>query len=653
MKTKGWGFDKKDIDQGVRPQDDFYQYAGGSWLKRNPVPKSESRWGTFTRLRKEVDENVHKLVEGLGEKKKYPVGSDEQLIRDLYLSGMDMEARAKAGLQALTPYFDRIDAIQTVEDLVWVIAHLHRVGVGVIWGSGVDLDSKNSEKYALHLAQDGLGMPEREYYLNKDAESVRVREAYKEHIVKLFKLLKDKNIEKKRDIIISIERQIAEISMTKEDRRDVHKTYNKKTVSELQKLSPSIDWNLYLKVIGASKASYVIVMHTSFFRALSPLLSKISIEEWKVYLRFHVLNDFAGYLSVPFVKENFHFYGTVMYGMTKMKPLWRRTLSVVTSCLGEPLGKIYVRHYFSEAAKKKMKELVNDLFVAYKERINSLTWMSTTTKKKAQKKLKAMNPKIGYPDKWRSYKGLRMDKRDFLGNVIRAVEHEHDRQIHRIKKSVDRKEWFAYPQEVNAYFAPNLNDLVFPAGILQPPFFSIDADDAVNYGCIGAVIGHEITHGFDDQGSNYDEKGNIKSWWTKEDRKRFMRKARIVEKQFDEYTVADGVKVNGKLTLGENIADFGGLAIAYDAYLLRLQKTGRVIVDGFTPEQRFFLAFNTFEKENVRPEFQKTAARTDVHSPGKYRINGSLANLDPFYEAFGVTKGDKMYRPKNIRTTVW
>jgi putative endopeptidase len=383
------------------------------------------------------------------------------------------------------------------------------------------------------------------------------------------------------------------------------------------------------------------------------LINAVPIPDWKIYFEWQLVNDFAGALSPAFVAKSFSFYGTVLTGTKVMKPLWRRTLGTVNGNLGELLGKIYVKHYFTPEAKRKMHVLVDDLFTAYEARLKNLDWMTPTTKKKALRKLHALTRKVGYPDKWKSYKGLVIKADDYAGNVIRTGEFEHRRQMKKLGRPIDRTEWFMYPQTVNAYFSPNMNDIVFPAAILQPPFFSLTADDGVNYGSIGSVIGHEITHGFDDQGSKFDHKGNLKSWWSKADRKRFMKKANIVVKQYNAYKVADGVPVNGKLTLGENIADLGGLSIALDAYKIALKRSGRKNIEGFTPEQRFIFGFSLFERETTRPEFQKTQVLTDPHSPSIFRVNGPLSNLKEFYDAFGVKKRDKLYRNAKQRTTVW
>lgn len=655
MKKNGWGFDTKDIDTKVRPQDDFYHYANGEWMKKNRIPAHESRWGSFLILRYDTEKKLRTLVTKVQKMKRLEAGSPEQMVRDLYLSALDMKTRNALGLKPLEVWLSRIDKIQDLSSLIATLAHLEKIGGGGAWGLGIDQDMKDSEKYVVYLHQSGLGMPDRDYYLKDDVESVRVRSAYEKHLEAMFKLMGKSAVEasKSREIVMRLETAIANISMTKEDLRDVDKTYHKMTMPALARLAPQIDWNAYLKIVGTGPLREIIVMQPEFLKAAAALLAKESIEEWKVYLTWHLVGGAASLLSAKFEKQNFAFYGTVLSGVKEMKPLWRRALGAVNGSVGELLGKLYVQEYFSPEAKKKIVTVVEDLFEAYEVRIKNLDWMSPATKKKALKKLGEMNRKLGYPDKWRSYKGLVIRPDDYFGNMVRTALFEHARAMRRLKKPVDRKEWFMTPQTVNAYCSFGLNDVVFPAAILQPPFFSLVADDAVNYGGIGSVIGHEITHGFDDQGAKFDGKGNRKTWWTKEDQARFDKKAKVLVKQFNEYTVSDGLSVNGQLTLGENIADLGGASIAFDAYQLRLIKTGKKDIDGLTPEQRFFLAFALFERENRRPEAEKTQVLTDPHSPGLFRINGPASNLPEFYEAFDVKKGDALYRAPKDRAKIW
>lgn len=650
-----WGFDVAELEPSIRPQDDFFAHVNKRWMEQNPIPDNEARWGSFIKLRFDSDKKLKAILTELEHTRSLPVNSPERLIRDFYRSGMDMKRRNELGIRPLTDLRKTIAGISTKRDLLRTVADLHRIGVDVLFGFALDQDAKKSTRYVLHFHPDGIGMPDRDYYLKDDPESVRVREAYVAHVKALYTLMGRTAEEavQHAETLLAIETKMAKAMMRKEDARDMDKTYHKYALKELMRSAPHIDWVFYLARLGAKDVKDIIVTQPKYLTAIDALYESVSIADWKVYLEWHLVNYYAAGLSDKFIKQFYSFYGTTLMGTKVLKPLWRRVLGVVNGQVGELLGRIYVQKYFTKEAKKKMNELVDDLFTAYEARLKSLTWMSEPTKKKALQKLRALNRKIGYPDKWKSYRGLQIDAKDYVGNIMRANEFEHKRTMKKLRGPVDRDEWFMYPQTVNAYFSGSLNDIVFPAAILQPPFFSLHADDAVNYGCIGAVIGHEITHGFDDQGSKMDHKGNLVSWWTKEDRKRFEARAKKVEKQFNQYEVADGLKVNGKLTLGENIADLGGLSIALDAYQLALKRTGRTEIDGLTPEQRFFIAFAVFERENVRPEFEKMQVLNDPHSPGKFRINGPVSNHDAFYEAFGVTSSDKLYRPKKEREMVW
>jgi len=656
MKTSGAlkGFDIKNINKTVRPQDDFYLYANGGWLKKNRIPADESRWGSFIILRYEAEHNLKNIVDELL-KKRSKNGTEEQLVGDLYRSGMDMATRNKHGVKPLEQYRKEITAVSNTKELLTLIARFHKLGIAVPWGTIIDQDSKNSSRYALHIYQSGIGLPDRDYYLKDDGEFVRVRKAYVDHIICIFRLLGYSVTEsfKKTETVMKVETLLAKASMDKVMARDADKIYNKRTLAELQKQVPQVAWRAHFKGAGIPNVPYVIAMQPEFLKAAGKLLTTLPLEEWKVYLEWHLADDASGFLSEDFVKANFKF-SQVLSGNKKMKPLWRRTLGVVNGSLGEALGKVYVSKYFDQAKKRKMDTLVSDLFVVYAERIKNLDWMSAPTKKKALAKLKTMQRKIGYPRVWKGYKGLVIKPEDYFGNILRVTEYERLREMKKlVRKGIDRDEWFMYPQTVNAYFHPTMNEIVFPAAILQPPFFNFEADDAFNYGGIGAVIGHEITHGFDDQGAKFDEKGNLKMWWTSADKKKFEQKGRVVVKQYDSFTVADGVHVNGGLTLGENIADLGGLVIGYEAYQRHLKKTGRKDIAGLTPEQRFFLGFAQAEQELNRPEAIKTRTLTDPHSPPECRINGPLAHFTPFYEAYGVKKGDKLYREQKARAHIW
>jgi len=653
IKKKGWGFDTRDIDTKVRPQDDFFHYASGNWMKKNPIPKTESRWGSFTELRHTTDKQLNTLLKKVVDKKRATAESPEQMIRDLYRSGMDLKTRRSLGLAPLQPLLKRIEAMKSPQDVVRTSAHLERIGSGGIWGAGIDQDMKNSEKYIIYLGQGGLGMPDRDYYLKDDKESKRVRAAYEKHLVRLLEIAgRRKEARQEAEVVLEIETALAKVSMKKEDLRDVDKTYHKKSLAQLSKLAPHIDWQEYFKILG-TKPREVVVMQPEFFSAAARLLETFPLDAWKVYLRTHVIGGFASFLTPELEAENFSFYATTLTGTKHQKPLWRRILRAVNGSLDELLGELYVQAHFPPEAKHKVVVIVADLFRAYEARIKNLDWMSPATKQKAVRKLRMMTRKLGYPDKWKKYTGLVIRADDYAGNIMRTCEYEHRRATKRLMKPVDRKEWFMSPQTVNAYCSFGMNDIVFPAAILQHPFFNVSSDDALNYGAIGSVIGHEITHGFDDQGCKFDGKGNRKTWWTPTDSKRFTAKSKRLVREFNGYEVESGLTVNGQLTLGENIADLGGLSIAFDAYQLRLKETGRTDINGYTPEQRFFLGYAATEREQERPEFRKTQVLTDPHSPSRFRVNGPLSNLPEFYSAFGVKKGDKLYRSPADRAKIW
>lgn len=650
-----WGFNTKDIDHTVRPQDDFYRYANGSWLSKTKIPADEARWGSFNTLRFDTEQHLKTIMERLLKRARHPKGSPEQLVADYYRAASNMPLRNRLGMKPLAGLLAKIDAIKTKEEFLECLAYFHVLGISGFWGMVVDQDSKDSTRYILHLWQGGLGLPEREYYLSDKPEQKRVRDAYLVHIEKLMRLAGATPAEAAatRNTVLRIETKLAEASMKKEDARDSEKTYHKKTVTQLQRLSPAIHWKKYLPQIDASAATSVIVGQPDFFAAVSALIEAEPLEELTTYLRWHLISDCSGLLSEKFLKESFHFYATVLSGVKKMKPLWRRALGATGGALGYALGRLYVEQYFPASSKRAVDALVSDLFEAYAARIKKLDWMSSTTKKKALLKLRAMNRKIGYPRVWKSYKGLIVEADDYFGNSLRSSAYEHRRNMGKLGKPIDREEWHMSPQTVNAYFSPNLNDIVFPAAILQWPFFDPKADMAVNYAGIGSVIGHEITHGFDDQGAKFDAKGNLKKWWTAADEKKFIAKTKPFIAQANKESVAPGVMLNGQLTLGENMADMGGLAIAYDAYQQHLQKAGRRMIAGLTPEQRFFLGFAQMEREVARPETLKMRALTDPHAAAFWRINGPLSNFEPFYEAFGLKKGDKLYREKKDRAEIW
>ncbi len=653
MPKTHWGFDIKNIDRSVRPQDDFYHYANGGWHKRTKIPAEESRWGSFVTLRYTTEQQLRELLRTLMRKSSSAQRGDTKLVADAHTSAADLKRRNALGIQPLAPLRRQIYGIESLEDMLKVVADFHSRGIPSLWGAFVDQDSKNSTRYMLHLWQGGLSLPDRDYYLLDKDEQKRVRDAYQLHIARILKLAKfsSAQVAHTKEVVMRIETALAREFMKKEDTRDPEKIYHKVSVAQLSKIAPAVPWKEYFKKTGVSTKEF-IVGQPKFFAALSHMLTTTSIEDWKTYMEWHLINGSASALSDAFVKANFEFY-KVLTGQKKLKQPWRRALGAVSGMVGESLGKLYVAKHFPESSKRTMDTLVSDLFEVFAGRIKELDWMSDPTKKKALIKLRAMKRKIGYPSKWKGYKGLQINSKDFFGTLLRVGEYEHKRDMKKLHGPIDRTEWFMYPQTVNAYFAPNLNEIVFPAAILQWPFFDPSVDMAVNYAGIGAVIGHEITHGFDDQGAKFDANGNLKGWWTSADKKRFEKKSKVFVSQANKVEVEKGVFINGQLTLGENMADMGGVVIAYEAYQKHLAKHGRETVAGLSPEERFFLGYAQMEQEAARPEFRKLAALTDPHADHIWRINGPLSNFEPFYKTFGLKKGDKLYRDKNSRANVW
>ena len=648
------GINPKDFNKKMKPTDDFFEFVSGGWIKTNPVPPSENRWGSFYELGDKNIKNLHALIRRMVKTRHRP-GSNIQKVSDFFAAAMNTASINREGITGLSHELEKIEGIKTIEDLVKTVAHLHRIGSAPLWYPSVEPDDKKSTRTIFRLYQAGLGLPDRDYYIRTDAKSAEIRIHYLIHIEKIFILNGSKVQEAKAAArkVLEIETRLARASMTAVQRRDVHKTYNKFTLNDLKKKTPHITWDVYLAGIGIGNFHELIVSQPNFIKEVDLMLRSLDIKDWKIYLTWHVVSSFSSHLGSRFEKETFNFYGRVLNGMKKIKPRWKRAVSMVDGALGEPLGRLYVEQYFSKRAKKKMNELVNNVTAAYRERIKNLEWMSILTKKKALIKLNAIVRKIGYPDKWRNYAKLAITRQSHLQNVINAEIFEFKRTMAKLGKAVDRTEWFMSPPTVNAYYSVNINEIVFPAGILQPPYFSEHFDDALNYGAIGAVIGHELTHGFDDQGSHFDEKGSMRNWWTKQDRKKFEKKSDVIIKQFNAYTAVDNLHVNGKLTLGENIADLGGLAIAYDALKMALKNKKIKLIDGFTPEQRFFIGFAIGERGVYRLEALRQRVLADPHSPPKFRVNGSVSNLMEFYEAFGVKKGDALYRSEGKRAKIW
>jgi putative endopeptidase len=645
----------KDMDTTVQPGTDFYKYANGGWMKNNPIPADYSRFGQFDILQEQNNKMVKELVTDIASKEN-KTGSDGQLISDFYNSGMDSATIEKLGLQPLLPELKKIDDLKSLSDVQNEVAYLHTVGINPLFDIYGEQDSKNSKMFITHLDQGGLGLADRDYYFDNSPRGKEIRSEYLKHITKMFELSgADKaGNGKSAQTVIDIETKLAKVSITRLEKRNPNNVYHKMSLKELETLSPEFKWDAYFKNVGLPVPGDINAMEPTFFAGISTLFKEVPLNDWKVYLKWNLINETANYLPSAFVNQNFEFYGKVLSGTQKIKPRWKRVLSTTNEALGMALGKIYSEKYFPPQAKERMIKLVQNLRLSLGDRIKQLQWMGDSTKKKALEKLQAINVKIGYPDEWRNYTGLVIKPKSYLDNALNSNKFNFEFMLSKLNKPVNPKDWQMTPQTVNAYYNPTMNEICFPAGILQPPFFYKDADDAVNYGGIGVVIGHEITHGFDDEGRLYDKVGNLNEWWTKEDETKFNEKSKILADQFSSFVVLDTLHANGKLTLGENLADLGGLNISYYALQKELKDSpapGKI--DGFTPEQRFFLAFAHLWAQNIRDQEIQRRTKEDVHSLGNYRVNGPLPNLPEFYAAFGIKPGDKMYKTEKYRAVIW
>ncbi len=650
---QGVGINLANIDQSVSPCEDFYHYANGSWLKNNPVPAAETRWGAFNEL---ADRNIavekRILVKAAADRSAKP-GSNEQKVGDFYAAAMDSVAIEKAGLTYLQPRLTQIAGLKSLAAIQQYLADPKSFSVGW-YGLGVGQDGKNSTQYAVQLRQGGLGLGDRDYYLKDDGRSKTIRAAYKAYMVSIFQLLGDAPslAATNADAVLALETKLAQASRSRVDLRDRLKNYNKVPVAQAAKDYPNLNLPLRLKDAGLSSAQDVIIGQPEFLAAANELLASTPIADQQQYLRWNLVSDVTPALPKAYGDAAFKFT-QVLTGAKQQQPRWKRSLRATDGALGEAFGQLYVDEAFSPAAKAKAKEMVENLRRAYAERIMATDWMSADTKKEALQKLNAFAVKIGYPDKWKDYSKLKITRQSALQNLFATAEWRKEDNLRKFGKPIDRTEWGMTPPTVNAYYNSSMNEIVFPAGILQPPFYDPKADDAVNYGGIGAVIGHEMTHGFDDQGRRSDAKGNLRDWWTKEDNDKFNAKAAMVGKQYDAFSPLDSVHVNGKLTMGENLADIGGLTIAYQAFQKTAEAKANKKIDGFTPNQRFFLGFAQIWRANQRPEALRQQIQTDPHSPGQYRTNGPLMNMPEFYEAFGCKDGNKMVRATADRSRIW
>jgi predicted metalloendopeptidase len=645
--------DPGNFDPAVKPQNDFYQFASGGWVKANPVPSAYSAWGAFN----EVDEHnkiaLHRILEKAA--KAEARSQIEQQVGDFYASGMDEAAIEAAGIALLKPEFDRVAKITTVADLSAAIARLHRFRVNAGFFFTSEQDPKNSTMMIATGGQAGLGLPDRDYYLREDDKSKLLRERYVAHMARMLELAGDPPAATKAEAeaVMKLETTLARGSKKLVDLRDPVANYHKMPVADLQKLTPHFDWKVYFSGLDMAQPADVDVGQPEFFGAFDAVLPVTAIADWQAYFRWHLIHTAAPYLNAAIVNENFDFYGRKLTGAQQLRERWKRVLDTVDRGVGEALGQLYVADSFPPESKARMLKLVDNLRAALRDRLQTIEWMDEPTRAAALKKLDAFGVKIGYPDKWIDYSKLVVDRGAYVLNVLRANEFNNRRELVKIGRPVDRSEWGMTPPTVNAYYNPTMNEIVFPAGILQPPFFDAQADDAVNYGGIGAVIGHEMTHGFDDEGRQFDAQGNLTDWWSAESTARFKERSQAIIKQFSGYVAIDDLHINGELTQGENIADLGGLKIAYAALQKALAGQPRAAIGGYTPEQRFFFSWATVWHQNIRPEAARLQVNTDSHSPAAFRVNGPLSNLPDFATAFGVPEGAPMRRPAGERVDIW
>lgn len=649
------GFDRSQMDTTVDPTVDFYHYAVGGWIKSHPIPDEYSRWGSFEELAEHNYKILRKILENAAADKNAKNGSIEQKVGDFYRTGMDTVQIEKDGYNPIKPELKTISEIKTTPGLYKVMAKLYLKGTSPMFRFYGSTDAKNSEMVIAQLSQGGLGLPDRDYYTNNDKRSKEVRAKYLEHVAKMFTLIGvDKTTAAKdAQTVMNIETRLAKSSMTRVERRNPDKTYNKMTLAQLEKMTPGFDWNTFFTGIGLAKPGDINVAQPAFFKEVAAMMKDVPVADWKVYLTWKVVDDAAAYLSSPFERANFDFFGKFMNGSKVMSERWKRVLRTTNGILGEALGQLFVKETFPPAAKIRAHKIVMSLLDAMGERIQAVDWMSPATKEKALYKLKHYTVKIGYPDKWKDYSKLEIKRDSYAANLMRGNEFSVERNLNKIGKPADKTEWGMTPQTVNAYYNPTRNEIVFPAAILQPPFFNQEADDAVNYGAMGAAIGHEITHGFDDEGRKYDAKGNLEEWWTKADNDKFKKRAQRIIDQFNSFVVVDSMHVNGELTTGENIADLGGLTVSFTAFKKTKEYKEGKKIDGFTPAQRFFLSWAQVWKANIRDKAQMLRLKTDPHSPGKFRVDGPLSNMPEFWKAFNVKKGEPMRMPQDKVVKIW
>ncbi len=646
------GLDTAGFNRAIAPQDDLFEHVNGTWLKTTEIPADKSNYGMFMKLEDEAQANIKTIIEELAAAKS-PDGSNEQKIADFYASFLDEKRADELGISPLVADLERIRALASLDDVVAEIGRQQRFSLSPVLGRAVSQDARKATEYILYLNQAGLGLPDRDYYLKDDPKMTAVRNEYVVYIEKLFALAGRTDGAEAAKKIYELEKSFAEAQWTRVESRDREKTYNKHDAAQLATLAPKIAWPRFFEGMGMPVPAAVIVRQPSYFEAVSKQMETIPLDTWKIYLEWSLLNGAAPLLSKNFVDTHFAFYGTVVSGTKENEPRWKRGIRALDFSLGEAIGQIYVARHFREDAKARMEILVTNLRRAFDSGIDGLTWMSAETKVQAKEKLGKFNWKIGYPEKWRDYSALEVKPGDLLGNMMRARTFDHQRNLAKLGKPIDRGEWFMTPQTVNASYSSTMNEIVFPAAILQSPFFDPNADDAANYGAIGAVIGHEISHGFDDQGRKSDGDGNLRDWWTKDDTEQFKSRSSKMVSQYSSFEPLAGKKVNGELTLGENIGDLGGLTIAYRAYQLSLEGKDAPVIDGFTGPQRFFLGWAQIWRRKYRDEELTRRLMVDSHSPSEYRVLGVVSNMPEFYQAFDVKEGHKLWRPEEERVKIW
>lgn len=650
-KAKTPALDKSFMDLSIKPGDDFYKYACGTWMKNHPIPEEHSRYSSMEILH---ENNLEQLQELLNDAVKNKEDKIAEKIGIIYKLGMDTAQINENGITPILPYVEDINKVANLDDLAKLTAKFHQMAMSPFFIPFSSQDPGNSEQVIAQLHQAGMGLPDRDYYLEDNPAMEEMRNEYIKHMTKMFELAPELNMPKDAaQTIMNIETRIAKSAMSRIEQRDPQKVYNKMQVSKLSELCSNFNWNLYFETLNLPVDMEINVRQVDFIKDLNTLLTDISIDDFKTYFKWELLNRSASFLNKEIEDQNFNFYSAYLSGKTKQKERWKKVLGVVNGTLGEAMGQLYVAKYFPPEAKTKMIELTGNLKSALRERISNLEWMGEDTKKEALAKLDNMNIKVGYPDKWQDYTKLDIKDDNYIANVMRASLFHFQVEMDKIGKPVDRDEWGMTPQTVNAYYHPLLNEVVFPAAILQPPFFNLDADDAVNYGAIGAVIGHEMTHGFDDQGRHYDKEGNLNNWWTEEDSKNFEKQYTPLIAQFDNFTLLDSLNVNGTLTLGENIADLGGITVALTAFKKTEQFKNQEKIDDFSPTQRFFLAYANVWKQNIRNKELVKRIKEDVHSPGEARVNATVYNIPEFYEAFDISETDKFYRSVAERIKIW